>query len=239
MSWVVWDRAWGDATVAPAQPAQPAMAIARGCSGDPRKPRVFGLFLSYLADAKCKATGFQDFYVTIAYNCSAGMHLMGFDSNRKSDAGRPQSTKTCSKTSCQLSCHCRQMQLVPLGAEDPNHTCSAWHLKVGTVRHCETLWDRVSHKTPPQRVQVQQSDHQPFWSCQGYLSHLQAQAPVGSASLKQSRKHAYPGGLMPFVSFRTKQSFDRRTSGGRLCRKDRSKEHCSRSELSELLFAKS
>ena len=44
---------------------------------------------------------------------------------------------------------------------------------------------------------------------------------------------------MPFLSFRTKQSFDRRTSGGRLCRKDRSKEHCSRSELSELLFAKS
>ena len=151
MSWVVWDRAWGDATVAPAQPAQPAMAIARGCSGDPQKPRVFGLFLFYLADAKCKATGFQDFHVTIAYNCSAGMHLMRFDSNRKSDAGRPQSTKTCSKTSCQLSCHCRQMQLVPLGAEDPTHTCSAWHLKVGTVRHCETLWDRVSHKTPPQR----------------------------------------------------------------------------------------
>lgn len=76
--------------MAPAQPAQPAMAIARGCSGDPRKPRVFGLFLAYLADAKCKATGFQDFHVTIAYNCTAGMHLihlMGFDSNRKSDAG--------------------------------------------------------------------------------------------------------------------------------------------------------
>ena len=113
-------------------------------------------------------------------------------------------------------------------------------------RDCEALWDIVRHcetesvtKLLLKRVQVQQSDHQPFWSCQGYLSHLQAQAPVGSASLKQSRKHAYPGRLMPFLSFRTKQSFDRRTSGGRLCRKDRSKEHCSRSELSELLFAKS
>ena len=58
MSWVWAIRTvWGDAAAAPAQP--PATAIARGCSGYPQKPRALGL-------GRCKANGFQAFYVTIA-----------------------------------------------------------------------------------------------------------------------------------------------------------------------------